>query len=177
MAAVIAALCPPRSRPRCRWALTALAAAVALSACAGPGSRARVASYESRCQEDIDAVPDLALLREYMPVQLKDARTAAMRQNTMRPTARQRVAIERFDRVKMACQRHTMVALTERGTPAPVLAVLDESARAGQALRLQLARGELSFGEFNRRAEAQEARTKQALEQALAAPAGAVNRR
>jgi len=147
--------------------------ALGLGGCAGPGSHGASAKREVQCQTEIEAIADVALLQSHMPIYLKDTRTAAMLQDTARPDARQRKAIMRLDQVKQVCQRRTMVALTERGTPAQMLAVLDESGRAGHALRLQLAQSAMSFGEFNRRAETLDARTKQALDQAQqrAAPA------
>uniref|UniRef100_UPI0035B40CEB hypothetical protein n=1 Tax=Aquabacterium sp. TaxID=1872578 RepID=UPI0035B40CEB len=135
-------------------------------------SRNAVVSGESKCQDEIDAIADIASLRPHMQTELKGSRTPAMLKDRARPDKTQRAAIARFDQVKVGCQRRTMVQLTQRGTPPATREILESSAAAGHALRLQLARGEITFGEFNQRADALDANTRTALEPAQRPAAG-----
>lgn len=156
---------PRKARPGITLTLLG-ALAAALVGCAAVGPRNAVVSGESKCQDEIDAIPDIASLRPHMQTDLKGSRTPAMLKDRARPDKTQRAAIARFDQVKVGCQRRTMVQLTQRGTPPATREILENSAAAGHALRLQLARGEITFGEFNQRADALDANTRTALEQA-----------
>lgn len=136
-----------------------------------PGSG--VQNNESRCQDEIDAIPGVDRLRAHMQIAMSGSRTPAMLSDRSRPDKAQRAAILEFDRVKMACQRRTTVWLIQRGTSPRLLDVLDNSAGAAHALRLQLARGEMSFGAFNQRAEIIDKNTRLAVEQVQSQPAEA----
>lgn len=156
---------PQRARPG--WVTASLAVlVVTLVGCAAVGPRNAVVSGESTCQNEIDAIPDIASLRPHMQTDLKGSRSQAMLKDRARPDKTQRAAIARFDQVKVGCQRRTMVQLTQRGTPPATREILEGSAAAGHALRQQLARGEMTFGEFNQRADTLDANTRTALEQA-----------
>lgn len=136
-----------------------------LSGCSTWSPGHSVASSESRCQDEIDAIKGIDTLRPHMQTALDGSRTPAMMQDRSRPNSTQRAAIVQFDRVKLACQRRTKVLLIERGTSAILLNVLDNSSNAGHASRMQLARGEITFGQFNQQAEIIDANTRSAVEQ------------
>lgn len=139
--------------------------ALTLAGCAST-SRSPVVDNETQCQNEIDAIKGIDTLRPHMQVDLKGSRSAAMLADRTRPSKDQRSAVTEFDRVKAACQKRTLAVLFKRGTPQSIMTVLDGSASAGHASRLQLARGEISFGEFNQRADAIDANTRAAVEQA-----------
>ena len=145
-------------------------------ACWGPmasasvGPRQAVVSGEAQCQNEIDTIPGIASLRPHLQTDLKGSRTPVMLQDRARPDKAQRAAITRFDQVKVMCQRRTVAQLVQRGTSPALLDILDGAATAGHAARLQLARGEMTFGEFNQRAEAIDANTRAAVERVQRQP-------
>lgn len=151
-------------------ALMYLVVALALGGCSAFGSRSAVVNGESQCQDEIDAIKGIDSLRPHMQTSLKGSRTPAMLNDRTRPNKEQRAAIAQFDRVKVECQKRTLAVLTKRGTAPNLLSILDGSASAGHASRQQLARGEITFAEFNQRAETIDTNTRLAVEQAQRQP-------
>jgi hypothetical protein len=145
--------------------------ALYLTGCATQSPRPAVVGGEAQCQSEIDAIPGIASLRPHLQTDLKGSRTPAMLQDRARPDKAQRAAITRFDQVKVVCQRRTVAQLVQRGTSPALLDILDGAATVGHAARLQLARGEMTFGEFNQRAEAIDANTRAAVERLQHQPA------
>lgn len=154
--------------------LAALSLLLVLDGCSNWGQGSGVQGNESRCQDEIDAIQGVDRLRGHMQIAMSGSRTPAMLSDRTRPDKAQRAAILAFDRVKVACQRRTTVMLIQRGTSPRLLDVLDNSAGAAHALRLQLARGEMTFGAFNQRAEIIDKNTRLAVEQVQNQPPAAV---
>jgi hypothetical protein len=141
-----------------------------LVGCASTAQRGAVIGGEAQCQSEIDAIKGIDTLRPHMQTTLKGSRTPAMLNDRSRPSKEQRAAITQFDRVKVECQKRTLAVLAKRGTPQNLISILDGSASAGHASRQQLARGEITFAEFNQRADTIDTNTRLAVEQAQKQP-------